>query len=424
MLTKTGVDAARPKDWPFMLWDDELSGFGCIVHLTGWRSFIVQYRLRGARKSRRVSLSEYGSVTVAKARKQAGDMLAQAKLGHDPQAVAKARAAAEAALTVSALKDHYLKALRDNRITTKRLEGRAPTPAYVSDTARHLQHFADKHGEAAAETITRTQVRLFLDQYSHQASVHRRAHGALHRMYQWAIQRDLVTCANPTADIETSTNRARERVLSLNEVMQIWRAADASAAPYGDVIKLMLLTGQRRNEVAAMRWGEIDLAQAIWTLPQGRTKNRRQHAVPLPSLAMETLRARRAAFQGAPDPADLVLPTLSRDGKRLVPVSGWSWIKRSLGAEVAGWQLHDFRRTIVSLCAEGGGNVAVLDSILNHAASATLGGVTGVYQHASLLEPARAAMQRWDEMLRAALKQPAPPEANESKVVSLASRTA
>lgn len=107
-----------------------------------------------------------------------------------------------------------------------------------------------------------------------------------------------------------------------------------------------------------------------------------------------------------------------------MPVSGWSWIKRSLGAEVAGWQLHDFRRTIVSLCAEGGGNVAVLDSILNHAASATLGGVTGVYQRASLLEPARAAMQRWDEMLRAALKQPAPPEANESKVVSLASRTA
>jgi integrase len=121
--------------------------------------------------------------------------------------------------------------------------------------------------------------------------------------------------------------------------------------------------------------------------------------VPLSVTAVAILKARR---QGG----DLVLPATSRDGKGIAQVSGWNWLKRELDQRsgVAGWRLHDFRRSLVSIMAEkAGGDVAVLDSLLNHAASATRGGVIGVYQRAILVEPMRKVMTLWDDLLRNAL---------------------
>jgi len=146
----------------------------------------------------------------------------------------------------------------------------------------------------------------------------------------------------------------------------------------------------------------------------GRTKaGRQQHVVPLPPPAVAILRARRKVFRRAPDAGDLVLPTTSRDGKGAAPISGWNWIKRELDqrARLPTWRLHDFRRSLVTHLAEKGADVAVLDSMLNHAASVTRGGVIGVYQKASLLEPMRKAMTLWDELLRQAL--------NEANVITL-----
>lgn len=96
--------------------------------------------------------------------------------------------------------------------------------------------------------------------------------------------------------------RANAHCLSLDELVKIWRAAEALQQPYRDAVKLIITTGQRRNEVGAMRWGEIDLVHELWTLPPGRTKKRRQHTVPLPGLAIDILRARRAALRHAPSP--------------------------------------------------------------------------------------------------------------------------
>jgi integrase len=154
--------------------------------------------------------------------------------------------------------------------------------------------------------------------------------------------------------------------------------------------------------------GEVDLERGLWTLPAARTKARRQHVLPLAPLAVATLQTRHAAHQRPPAATDLVLPTLTRDGKSIAPISGWNWLKRELDRRsgVSRWRLHDFRRRIVSICAEHGADIAVLDSLLNHASSATRGGVIGTYQRALLIEPTRKVMASWDLLLRDAIGQP------------------
>ena len=418
-LTKTAIDGAAPRNVPFMLWDIEPGGFGCRVFPSGKRSFVLQYRMPGTRKKLLLTLGGYGELTVRQGRDKARDALAEIRRGENPQAAKNARQASVVAqastATVAALVQQYKAALQAGTAATKRLRGRQASTGYFTDTVLQLNRFADACGAQPADSLTRRDVIKSLNTFIKQPSAHRRMHGAIHRMYAWARKQDLLT-NNPTADIDTSTPPARERTLSLEELARIWRAAETLEPLYSDIVKLMIATGQRRNEVAGMCWGEIDLTRAMWTLPPPRTKPRRQHALPLPPRAMALLQARRAAFQRPPAPDDLVLPTLARDGRSFAPVSGWNWLKRELDktSGLADWQLHDFRRSIVTICAEHGVEVATLDSMLNHASSATRGGVIGVYQRATLLEPMRRVMALWDRLLQTALAQ-----ADGSNVVAL-----
>jgi integrase len=415
MLTKTTVDRALPRRTPYVLWDDELGGFGCRVFPSGKRSFIVQYRLPGSRKSLQVTLGPYGRLTVTEARALGRDALAKARLGEDLKAGRKAQRATEAAqasvLTVRGLAEQYIAALRAGTAATKRLRGQQASSGYIDDTILHLRRFAEICGNQGAEAITRADVVRALHPYARQPSTHRRMHGAISRMYGWARKHELVT-NKPADDIDTISPPSRERVLSLNELAAIWCAAATLEHVYRDTVHLMILTGQRRAEVAGMTWGELDLERALWTLPAARTKARRQHVLPIAPLAAATLQARHAAHQRPPAGTDLVLPTLARDGKSIAPISGWNWLKRELdrASGVAEWRLHDFRRSIVSICAEHGADIGTLDTLLNPSSSATRGGIVGVYQRATLLEPMRGVMALWDRLLREALADRAPDE--------------
>jgi integrase len=312
--------------------------------------------------------------------------------------------------------DDFLAALRENRIPSKRLRGRAPVARYVANTALHLNRFAEVHGREPADAISRGQIKLFLDRFTAQPATQRMTLSAIRRMFAWAIEREMVTCADPTIGSKAPGAPSREEVLSLDEVVRLWRAAEDISPVRRDAIRLLLLTGQRRSEVAGMVWGELDIAAGTWILPTARTKAKRPHVVPLPSLAVELLRAR---LPTTPAPGDLVLPVLGEAGL-LVPLSSWGWVKvlitRATGLQ--DWRWHDLRRTFVTLSAEADGDINVLDRILNHAASATKGGVLGVYQRAKLAKQMRAAMTQWDTMLRAALDLPSPDE-GEDKIVPL-----
>ncbi len=305
------------------------------------------------------------------------------------------------------LVEQYSESLRAGGAVTKRLRGRRATPAYVKDTVLQLGRFATACGARDAGSITRMDVMRALSGYAKQPSTHRRMHGALSRMYSWALKADLVT-VNPADHVETTTPPSRERVLTLNELARIWRAADQLEHVYRDAVHLLIVTGQRQAEVAGMIWGELAPGLSLWIIPPPRTKARRQHNVPLPPLAQAILQARLAAFQHEPAKGDLVLPTIARDGRSIAPISGWNWLKRELDRRsgVTEWRLHDFRRSIVSICAEHGADIAVLDSMLNHASSATRGGVIGTYQRALLIEPTRKVMALWDGLLCEAIGLP------------------
>jgi integrase len=400
-LTKARIDRAKPGDTAYVLWDDELAGFGCRVHPTGRRSFVVSYRLPGDRRMIWVTLGIYGVLTVAEARVKAREVLKDARLGIDPQDSRKARRVEAEAFTVGELVERYLKELRAGAVITSRSKGRPATAAYIADTALHLGRFAAALGRRVAMTLDRSDVAGALAPYAGQPSVHRRMHGAIHRLYDWAQHRGLVRNA-PADRIVTTAAPARERVLSLQELATIWRAAEGLDPLYRDYVHLLIATGQRRAEVAGMTWSEIDLARGLWTLPGARTKARRQHTIPLPALAVRVLQVRqRTAGE------DLVLPSRSRDGKVDAPISGWAWLKRELDqrtSELPAWQMHDFRRSLVTHCAEQGADIAVLDSLLNHAAAMTRGGIVGVYQKATLIEPMRKLMAVWDKLINQAIK--------------------
>jgi integrase len=173
-------------------------------------------------------------------------------------------------------------------------------------------------------------------------------------------------------------------------------AARQAGRPFGAVVELPALTGQRRNEVASMRWQELDLDKALWTIPGNRAKNGRPHVVDLSPRAIELIRVQEKS-------RDLVFPTIS--GK---PFMAFSQAKRQLD-QVCGvkyWVLHDLRRTVVSGMAALGVAPHVADKILNHQSGA-ISGIAAIYQRHEFLTERKTAIERWDAHV-ASLLQPRP----------------
>ena len=226
--------------------------------------------------------------------------------------------------------------------------------------------------------------------------------------FAWAVKRDAVQ-HNPFANLPVAKSIAkRERVLTDQEIAEIWRAAGDAGSPYGTIIRLLILTGQRRGEVAGMAWGEISDDLATWTLPGERTKNGAAHGVPLSAPARDILRA------GLPDGADhrgaaggLLLP-----GAFGTPFAGWSKAKQALdkaimdarakAARAAGtslaplipWNVHDLRRTVATGLQRLGVRLEVTEAVLNHI-SGSRGGIAGVYQRHDWAAEKRAALDSW-----------------------------
>ena len=380
------------------------------VYASGKRSFVYRYRLPKQRQVFEPVIAALGELTVAEARQSAKLWAGYVAKGQHPERTMREPGQAEAvdpARSVALLVQRYLQALHSGHAATRRSRGRKLAAAYAKDSTLQLARFVEACGPQDAGTLTQQDVQRAL-QTAPGVSSHRRMHGAINRCYAWAREHGHVN-NRPADDIATGNPDSRHRVLTLDELASIWRAAAQLDPVYRDCVQLMILTGQRRQEVADMAWGEVQLGAGLWILPARRTKARRQHSVPLAPLALSILKARHNTFAHEPAAADLVLPTLARDGKSIAPISGWNWLKRELDRRsgVVDWRLHDFRRSIVSISAEhGSADVATLDTLLNHASSVTRGGVIGVYQRAALLKPMRAALEAWETLLRTVLDLP------------------
>jgi integrase len=221
--------------------------------------------------------------------------------------------------------------------------------------------------------------------------------------------------ANPFADLPiTNGSVKRERVLADDELAEIWRAAGQTPAPYGTIVRFLILTGQRRGEVAGMRWNELSEDLATWSMPGNRTKNGVAHVVPLSSMARNML---RSLLPDDEDGAKRTLNdrraagTLTLPGAVGTEFAGWSKSKSALDKAIidaraksavsgatltplAPWSVHDLRRTVATGLQRLGVRLEVTEAVLNHI-SGTRGGIAGVYQRHNWAQEKRAALDAW-----------------------------
>ena len=201
---------------------------------------------------------------------------------------------------------------------------------------------------------------------------------------RWCVGRAVLD-QSPAEGIPLPTKEvARDRVLDDHELARVIFAARKFGGPYGGIVELLALTGQRREEVARLSWEELDLKQRVWTIPKSRTKNAKVHVVYLCEQSIDVLK--RARRQGP-----LVFSLLGT--KSFQEFSKAKSVLDQLSG-VSGWRLHDLRRTCVSGMARLGVAPHVADKILNHQ-SGTISGVAAVYQRHEFLAERRAALDLW-----------------------------
>ena len=226
---------------------------------------------------------------------------------------------------------------------------------------------------------------------------------ALSSMFSW-LKRQRRIESNPCAGVHRPAGpKARDRVLTADEIRWFWRACESVDAPlapgaprpFGPLLKVLLLTGQRRNEVAGMTRDELSDDGATWNIPGSRTKNGRAHVVPLPPLVRELIASVRAK------PGNLVFTTTGT-----TPVSGWSRMKGRLDAAMLAaareegravippWTLHDLRRTFVTGMVELRVPPHVVEVTVNHIGG-TRSGVAGTYNRSELMDERKEALERW-----------------------------
>jgi integrase len=241
--------------------------------------------------------------------------------------------------------------------------------------------------------ITRRDVLDLLDRTVDRGSpiAANRTLAAVRKLFAWCVDRDIITLSPCSGVKPPALERSRDRVLTDSELVAVWMAATDLGYPFGSLVQLLLLTAQRRDEVAGMRWTEIDLGNRLWTLPRERVKNNQPHEVPLSEAAMSLLEAvPRIA-------GPFVLTTNGQS-----PASGYSKGKRRLDtlmpASVIPWRLHDLRRTAATGMARIGIDMPVVERVLNHT-SGSFGGVAGIYQRHDYRDEKAKALEAWGRLV-------------------------
>jgi integrase len=373
-LTQRVVDTAslQPGEKEKILWDTEISGFGLRLRPGGSKTFVFSYRF--GRVKRKMKLGAAAAIPMATARKNASDLAAKVHLGEDPQG-SKLIAKQETELTFGALAERFLEA--------RRSELRSRT-AYEYE--RHLRRDARSLHNVPIGNVTQADIARLLNSAAGDVTANR-LRSTLSAMFGWVLREGVVLPrGNPAAYTNKRKETARERVLSDDEIKTIWHAATGT---FGDILKLLLLTGQRASEIAGLRWDEIE--GDMIALPSERTKNGRAHAIPLSDPAIAIIRhipQRHACVFG-------------RDGNGW---RGWSPAKERLAAiigdAVEPWTPHDMRRTAATGMAELGVQPHVVEAVLNHI-SGHKSGVAGVYNKAVYAKEKREALNLWAEHIMA-----------------------
>lgn len=404
-ITKRSVDAAAAGARDYFLWDEELRGFGLKVTPAGKRSYVFQYRMGGREtKTKRWTIGGHGSPwTATTARTEAERLAKLVGQGIDPVEADRQRKRDATTLEFGA----YLDTFRDNYLKTE--WGDSWPQAY-----RQLEmHVLPTLRGVTLPAIDKPIINGIFDKLKDRPALARNVWAALSKLMGWATKQRGDLAINIMASMDPPSGvTARKRVLSEDELLALWRATYRLNQPFGEFIRLLLITLQRRNEVAGLWWKELSHNEGLWRLPGERAKNGVDHLVPLSSLALTELKDFGWKHRG------LAFTTTGE-----TPISGFSKLKRKLDgymleelqkienerAEKAEeepdeikldpWRLHDLRRTGTTRMQRLGISIEVTERVINHHQGGEAAGIRGIYNLYDYQDEKTRALQAWSDWL-------------------------
>jgi integrase len=413
-FTQAAVDnLSAPDSGRVTVWDATLPGFGMRVAAPrpssreGRKTWIAMGRVDG--KAVMETIGTLAQVPkVDKARDLARAAFSKMKGGTRPIEERRAESARRVAAVEAAAVEGRFAAVAE-RFLDEFGRAKGWAPKYATEFRRILDHdIIPRWGERPIRSITKHDVNELLEA---KASSRDRARkgmqgGAaiqanrtltrLRTLFAWGVAQELIDVDPSAGVLARAKEQARDRVLSDDEIVWFWHGAER-AGPSGVIFRLLLLTAQRENEVAGMRWSEIDLDKRAWIIPRERTKSDRGHIVHLSEFAAEIIEV-------LPRLGDLVFPTRTGrvissfdKAKGRVDAAMTAQLREASGnpdAEVEPWIVHDLRRTATTAMADKlKVTETVADKILNHVAGKTVSSTARIYNRAQYIDERRAALE-------------------------------
>ena len=389
-LTKRLVDAAKPDGRDYFLWDDDLPGFGLRVFASGRKSWLIQYRV--GRAVRRFTLGPHGAFTPEEARTRAAKMLQSIRDGADPQAEKQERLKAE---TLAELAELYLGP-----------DGRAARPkkkesSWTQDESCINRHILPLLGRKIARLLTKEEIERFQADVAAGKTardektgfrgraivkggkgVAARSLGTLSAMLEYGVTRKVLT-ANPAKGVTLYKGEKKERPLAPSEVstlaygLAILEELGMVSTTMGAAIKLLLLTGARKNEITSLKWDYVNLERGVLALPDSKTGAK---TIPLPAAAARIIAE-------LPRTSEWVLPSNRSEGPIIGLQKAWETVREWCGID--GARIHDLRHSFATFAVSDGASLYLVGKALGHAQSRT----TERYAHAGA-DPVKAVADR------------------------------
>jgi integrase len=408
MLTDAKVRALRPDPaGEFVQGDLAVPGFGVRVRPSGTPAYVLAKRMPGDTKPTRITIGRITDISLTDARDRAREAARAVRQGVDVNAEKRREAVARKA---------ERKRVREVEAEIGYQPGTFGETAerYIRQECASLRrgaeiaaiirrHLLPAWGDRQLEELRRRDLTAVLDPIvaaGRMQAAHKLREVAI-RVINWAIDRGdldvnfLATASRGRRRAGILRRTRRDRVLTNDEIRALWEACDVAGEPFGALIRLALLLGQRREEIAAMEWAELDLERGLWVIPAARYKTKIEHAVPLPALAVELIRrlpriCDRFVFSTSPGTH---FSGFSKSKSRLDDLSG-----------ITTWRIHDLRRTVRTGLAGLRVDPDVAERVIGH----VIGGVRGVYDRHAYIDEKRDALERWAVHLAGIVRPPQP----------------
>ena len=358
-----------PEQGQLDLWDASLPKFGIRCARGGAKTWVLKHN------NRRITLGHYPVISLAQARVEAKRLLAQFTLGHNHQQ----------SVSFSAALQNYL--VQHQRTCRPRTHSEARR--ILTSNFKLFQH-------KRLNAISKHDINWIIGSLAHAPSAARHAFNCIKAMMRWCVQEDYLQNTPLEAARGPAKSLSRSHVIKDADLRSILLQARVRGFPYGTILLFLALSGQRRTEIASLRWSFIDTTQQTICLPPSLTKNKKQHLFPYgPTLA--------AILQTLPRSGDLLFPARANPSK---PFSGWSRCKEAFDKNLKlsePYTLHDFRRTSSTIMArEKLAPIHVVEALLNHL-SGTRTPIQRVYDIHDYLPEMREAVTKFDQYLAALL---------------------